>query len=184
MSGFLLPFMDTISRENNSMLPMAAVIIGGVALLLGGYAAVALNRTNKAIEAHDAKLARVEAAESTANAAAAAADKAGKDVQALTRSTQDAINQIAGELGNQRGSITKLEEKASKAVAAKEAKKAGGAAASSVAGPDEYIVKAGDGGGKIAKAAGFTTKEIEAVNPGLDWTKLKPGQKLKLPAKK
>lgn len=184
MSGFLLPFMDTISRENNSMLPVGAIIVGVIGLLLGGYAVISLSKVNKSIAEHDEKLKTVASIETAANTAAVAADKAAKDVQGLTRSTQEAINQIAGELGNQRGAITKLEEKASKAVAAKEAKKAGGGAASTVAGPDEYIVKAGDGGGKIAKAAGFTTKEIEAVNPGLDWTKLKPGQKLKLPAKK
>ena len=30
--------MDTISRENNSMLPVGAIIVGVIALLLGGYA--------------------------------------------------------------------------------------------------------------------------------------------------
>ncbi len=182
MSGFLLTFMDTISRENNSMLPVGAIIVGAIGLLLGGYAVISLSKVNKAIEAHDTKLARVESVETAANSAAAAADKAAKDVQGLTRSTQEAINQIAGELGNQRGAITKLEEKASKAVAAKEAKKASGGAVT--AGPDEYIVKAGDGGTKIAKGAGVSIGELQAVNPGVDWTKLKPGQKLKLPAKK
>jgi hypothetical protein len=34
-------YMDTISRENNSMLPMGGVIVGAVALIIGGYAASA-----------------------------------------------------------------------------------------------------------------------------------------------
>lgn len=182
MSGFLLPFMDTISRENNSMLPVGAIIVGVIGLLLGGYAVISLSKVNKSIAEHDEKLKTVASIETAANTAAVAADKAAKDVQGLTRSTQEAINQIAGELGNQRGAITKLEEKASKAVAAKEAKKASGGAAT--AGPDEYIVKAGDGGGKIAKASGVSLADLQAVNPGVEWTKLKPGQKLKLPAKK
>jgi LysM repeat protein len=175
--------MDTISRENNSMLPVGAIIVGVIALLLGGYAVITLSKVNKAIEAHDTKLARVEAIESSASAAAAAADKAAKDVQGLTRSTQDAFNQVGGELGNLRGSITKLEEAAKKPVvaASKDGKKSSGPA---VAGPDEYIVKPGDGGTKIAKAAGVSLADLTAVNPGVEWTKLKPGQKLKLPAKK
>jgi hypothetical protein len=36
--------MDTISRENNSMLPMGGVIIGAVALIIGGYAAISFPR--------------------------------------------------------------------------------------------------------------------------------------------
>ena len=183
MSGFLLPFMDTISRENNSMLPVGAIIVGVIGLLLGGYAVISLSKVNKSIAEHDEKLKTVASIETAANTAAVAADKAAKDVQGLTRSTQDAINQIAGELGNQRGAITKLEEKASKAVAAKDAKKAGGGAVT--AGPNEYVVKAGDASGtKIAAANGVTIGELQAVNPGVDWTKLKPGQKLKLPVKK
>jgi LysM repeat protein len=174
--------MDTISRENNSMLPVGAIIVGVIALLLGGYAVITLSKVNKAIEAHDAKLARVESIESAASSAAAAADKAAKDVQGLTRSTQDAFNQVGGELGNLRGSITKLEDAAKKApVVAGAAKKSSGPA---VAGPDEYIVKPGDGGTKIAKANGVSLNDLTAVNPGVEWTKLKPGQKLKLPAKK
>ncbi|MBL9189158.1 MAG: LysM peptidoglycan-binding domain-containing protein [Opitutaceae bacterium] len=174
--------MDTISRENNSMLPVAAVILGGVALLLGGYAVISLSKANKAIEAHETKLARVEAVESAANSAAAAADKAARDVQGLTRSTQDAVTQLANELSSQRTSLTKLEDAAKKPVVADKGGKKSGEPA--VAGANEYIVKAGDTGTKISKATGASVSDIEAVNPGLDWRKLKVGQKLKLPAKK
>lgn len=171
--------MDTISRENNSMLPVGGIIVGVIALLLGGYAAITLSKVNKTVAEHDAKLARVEAIESSANTAAAAADKAGKDVQGLTRSTQDAFNQVGGELGNLRASITKLEEGAKKPAVA--AKKAGEAP---VAGANEYVVKAGDTGVKIAKAVGVSLTDLQAVNKGVDWTALKAGQKVKLPAKK
>ena len=66
-------------------------------------------------------------------------------------------------------------------VATKDGKKGGGPV---VAGPGEYVVKAGDGGAKIAKANGVSLSDLQAVNPGVEWTKLKPGQKVKLPAKK
>lgn len=175
--------MDTISsRENNSMLPVGAIVVGVIALLLGGYAVITLSKVNKAIEAHDAKLARVDSIESAATSASAAADKAAKDVQGLTRSTQDAFNQVGGELSSLRGAVTKLEEAAKKAPAvSKDGKKSSGPA---TAGPDEYIVKPGDGGTKIAKANNVSLADLQSVNPGVDWTKLKIGQKLKLPAKK
>jgi LysM repeat protein len=52
------------------------------------------------------------------------------------------------------------------------------------AGPDEYIVKGGDTGYKIATANGVSVADLQAVNPGVSWTALKVGQKIKLPAKK
>ena len=41
-----------------------------------------------------------------------------------------------------------------------------------------------DRAGVGAKTAGVSLADLQAVNPGVDWTKLKVGQKLKLPAKK
>ena len=58
----------------------------------------------------------------------------------------------------------------------------GGAAASDSGAGETYTVKSGDSLTKIAKAHGATVKEIEAAN-GLSTTKIKVGQKLKLPAK-
>ena len=174
--------MDTISRENNSMLPVGAIIVGVIALLLGGYAAITLSKVNTRLADHDNKLARVEAVEAAANTASAAAYRTGKDLQALTRQTQDGFNQISEAIRNLVTTVTKLEESAKKpVVAAKDGKKGGEPA---VAGPGEYIVKAGDTFAKIARANGVNLNDVAAVNPGVDSSKLKVGQKLKLPAKK
>jgi uncharacterized protein YoxC len=51
--------MDTISRENNSMLPVGAIIVGVIALLLGGYAAITLSKVNKTLAEQEGKLAKV-----------------------------------------------------------------------------------------------------------------------------
>ena len=48
-----------------------------------------------------------------------------------------------------------------------------------VASPDEYVVKPGDTGTKIAKAVGVSITELEAVNPGIDWRRLRVGQTVK-----
>jgi LysM repeat protein len=169
--------MDTISRENNSMLPVGGIIVGVVALLLGGYAAMSLSKVNKTLAAHEEKVAKVDAIEGQVASAAAAADKASKELVGLTRSTQDAFNQVGGELAKQSAAITKLEESAKKPVAA--AGKKGGEPA--VAGPGEYVVKAGDTGTKIAKANGVNHADLLSVNPGVNWSKLKVGDKVKLP---
>ncbi len=161
------------------MLPVGGIIVGVIALLLGGYSAIKLSSVNKALAAHEERLARVDAVESQAATSAASAEKAARDVNALSRSTQDAFNQVAAELGNLRAGITKLEESAKAAPVA--TRSTGGAPA--VAGPDEYIIKSGDTGAKIAREKGVSLADLQAVNPGVNWTRLAVGQKIKLPKK-
>ncbi|MBS0630369.1 MAG: LysM peptidoglycan-binding domain-containing protein [Verrucomicrobia bacterium] len=172
--------MDTISRENNSMIPVAGIIVGVLALIVGGYAAIKVSSLQKVVTAQEEKVAKIDGIESQLGQVAATADKASKDLSSLSRSTQDAVTQIGNALSEQAGRITKIEEAQKKPVAVKGGK--GGAPA--VAGPDEYIVKSGDGGAKIARANGVSLTDLMAVNPDVNWKKLHPGQKIKLPAKK
>jgi LysM repeat protein len=175
--------MDTISRENNSMLPVGGIIVGVIALLLGGYSAITLSKVNKTIAAHDEKVAKIDGIESQVSTAAAATEKATKDLGALRTSTQDAFNQVGGELGNLRAAITKLEEAAKKPVAAAPGKKGAASSEPVVAGPGEYVVKSKDTGASIARANGVSLSDLIAVNPGVNWSKMKVGDKVKLPKK-
>ena len=175
--------MDTISRENNSMLPVGAIIVGVIALLLGGYAAITLSKVNRTLTEQEAKFGKLEQIETTANAAAAASEKAAKEYQGLRTSTQEAFNQVGAELSRISGSLVKLEESTKKpapAAASKDGKKGG---EPPVAGPGEYVVKPGDSGLKIANANGVSLGDLQAVNPGVNWSGLKIGQKVKLPKK-
>lgn len=172
--------MDTISRENNSMLPVAGVVVGVLSLLIGGYAAIKTSSLQKAVATHEEKVGKIDGLESQVSSVQAAVDKSARDVNSLSRTTQDAFNTVAADLGNIHASITKLEE-AQKRPAAAVAK--AGAKEPAVAGPGEYVVKGGDTGAKIARAEGVALGDLVAVNPGVDWTKLKPGQKVKLPKK-
>ncbi len=171
--------MDTISRENNSMLPVGSIVLGVVALLLGGLALVQASQAKKAINEQMPKIEKIDAIETQAGAAAQSADKANRDLKSVAEQTQSTFTQVSNLLANMQGSITKLEEAAKKpAVAA--AKKGGPV----VAGPDEYVIKKGDYGAKIAKAQGVSYADLVAVNPGTDLAKVQIGQKIKLPAKK
>lgn len=171
--------MDTISRENNSMLPVAAVIVGVLALLVGGYAAIKASSLQKTVVTHEEKIGKIDTIESQVGTAAASADKASRDINSLNRSTQEAFNTVAASLGNIQASITKMEEATKKpAVAAK-----GAAHEPAVAGPGEYVVKTGDTFAKIARAQGFSLADLQTVNPGVDASKLKVGQKIKVPKK-
>jgi LysM repeat protein len=177
--------MDTISRENNSMLPVGGIIVGVIALLLGGYAAITLSKVNKTLAEQDTKLQKMDAIEGAVNSAADAASKASKATADLRNQTQAGFTEIGQHIGNLQAAVTKLEDaqKAKvEAAAAKGSKK--GEKHEVVAGPGEYVVKGGDTGMKIATANKVTVQDLIAVNPGVNWSKLKPGDKVKLPAKK
>jgi LysM repeat protein len=177
--------MDTISRENNSMLPVGGIIVGVIALLLGGYAAITLSKVNKTLVEQDAKLAKIDAIENAANSAAEAAQAAKKQYADLRSQTQAGFDQIGPIIGNLQTSVTKLEEAAKKPTPPPAGSKKGEKGDHAVtAGPGEYIVKAGDTGMKIASANHVSVGDLTAVNPGVNWSKLKPGDKVKLPAKK
>ena len=174
--------MDTISRENNSMLPIGGIMVGLVGVILGGLALAQASKANKAVADHQPKIEKIDGIEAAASGAAASSERAAKEVRELRNSTQEAFNAVGGKLGEFQTSITKLEDAMKKPVVADKGGKKGGGAA--VAGPGEYIVKAGDGGTKIAKTLGVSVQELQAVNPGVNWNKLSVGQKLKVPSKK
>lgn len=174
--------MDTISRENNSsMLPVGGIVIGVLALLIGGYAAISLSKVNKALTDMQPKIDKIDGIESTVNTAAAKADKAARDINTVTNETNGAMKTVGDYLSGLSERVTKIEEAAKKAPppAAGGGKKGGGDV---VAGPNEYIVKAGDASGaKIARDHGITLADLQKVNPDVNWTSLKIGQKLKMP---
>jgi LysM repeat protein len=193
--------MDTISRESNRKYPLlagalAGILVGVVVMVFCGVTLAKVNSLTKRVEMLSDQLASVESKasslgtrvpenlpdqlaslESSASSAATAADKASKDIVQLTRSTQAAFDSIGPEIGNLKASITKLEEAAKARAAAPKAVGKGGEAR--VAGPGEYVVKPGDTGTKIAKAVGVSITELEAVNPGIDWRRLRVGQTVK-----
>jgi LysM repeat protein len=175
--------MDTISRENNSYMPIAGVVVGVLACLLSVVALTQVSKLSKKVpEGLADSVAKIDVIESEARSATSAGEKANSNITSLSRQSQDAFNAVAAQIQEVKGEVTKMQEAATKPKAA--AAGAKGSKGPAVAGPDEYIVKAGDGGSKIAKANGVSLADLQSVNPGVNWTKLKVGEKIKLPAKK
>src|SRR5437868_5302057 len=108
--------MDTISRENNSMLPVGGIIVGVIGLLLGGYSAISLSKVNKTLADHQVKVDKVDAIEAQAAAAGQAAEKGKADLASLTRTTQDAFNQVGPALAALREDVTKIQDAMKKPV--------------------------------------------------------------------
>lgn len=177
--------MDTISRENNSILPIAGVLVGVLALLLSGVALMKLSTANRSIEGLKESMTKVDSLEAEVRSAAnsseqakAAADTANRNIQSLQSSTQNAFTSVAAELSGLKGDIEKIH-----APKAAVAAKGGADKAPVVAGEGEYVIKSGDTGAKIARSHDFSLDDLKSVNPGINWAGLKIGQKIKLPKK-
>jgi FOG: LysM repeat len=178
--------MDTISRESSpSYLPIAGLIAGILGVILGGIGLANAAKANKAaaeaLAQATEQVDRISDIDSRLSSVASSADAALRNVNSLKASTQDSFNLVATELGKTNGEIAKLQEAASRKAAPAPTKSEAGPV---TAGPDEYVVKSGDTGMKIAAANGVSIGALQAVNPGVNWNSLKIGQKLKLPAKR
>lgn len=176
--------MDTLSRDSNnsgSVLPLVGVIAGGLALVLSIVALVKLSTLQKSVAAHDEAINKIPAIEASISAAAAKVDT---DIKGLRSGIQTALDQVGNEIGTINAKITKIEE-AQKTHAVAPGKGKGGAAApTGVLNADgTYSVAPGDTLSKIAKKFATRVDSIEAENPGLDPTKLKVGQKIRIPKK-
>jgi LysM repeat protein len=172
--------MDTISRENNSMLPVGGIIVGVIALIFGLYAAVSLSKVRTQLTQQQEKIDKIDDISAQASAAASKADATKASLDSVAKQTNDAFTQVGNTIGTIQAQLTKFQESPKHAAA--EGRHAAHEAA--VAGPGEYVVKPGDSGAKIARANGVTLGDLQTVNPGVDWRRLKVGQKIKLPEKK
>ncbi len=170
--------MDTISRESSSSsyLPVAGVLVGVLALIISAFALIKTSSVGKRIDGMNDQLTGIE---SKANDATAAADKANQNIAKLQTSVQSAFDSIGPEIGSIKASIQKLEDAAKARPVAQVKGPKGAAGEPAAAGPGEYVVKPGDTGMKIAKATGVSLADLEAANPGVDWRKLRVGQKIK-----
>lgn len=174
--------MDTLSRDSNSsggILPIVGVIAGALGLILAIVALVKLSTLQKTVTAHDAEIPRIATVEGEVRAATA---KSEADLKALQTGVQNAFNQFGGQIGTMQGQIAKLEEAQKAKAVAPTAKGGSAAAATGVLNADgTYTVASGDNFSKIARKFGVKVDAIEAENPGLDTTKIKVGQKIRIP---
>ncbi|HEY5550329.1 MAG TPA: LysM peptidoglycan-binding domain-containing protein [Opitutaceae bacterium] len=170
--------MDTISRDSNtSYAPIAAVIVGLLALVLSIVGLVKISALNKDVKPLVGINERVETVQNDARGAVSTADTARSSVTTLATQTQRAFDTVTAELGNLRTSVNKLEMGSSP----KASSGGSSAAATTTAEPGTYIVKSGDTGVKIARDNNVSLTALMGANPDVDWNRLKVGQKIKLP---
>ena len=170
-----------MTTRTDSHLPLVGILVGVlaliVALVIGGVGFAKISALDKIVP-YDLQD-RLTSVETDARNASAAADKASKGVDSLQRSAQAAFDSIGPEIGGLKDSVKKLEDaqKAREAARNRTQAPSGGSAWRS---EYEYVVQAGDTGTGIAHKNGVSISEMEAANPGIDWKKLKVGQRIKI----
>ena len=177
--------MDTLSRDSNSsgsVLPLVGVIAGALGLILSVVALVKLSSIKKEIDLLNQDLtAKISTIEGDVRNATAANEKSNT---ALREGVQNALNQVAEQIGVLRGQVTKIEEaQKARPVAAAGAKGAAAAPTGVLNAAGTYTVASGDTISKIARKFAVKPDAIEAENPGLDPTKIKVGSKIRIPKK-
>ncbi len=174
--------MDTLSRDSNSsgsILPLVGVIAGALALVLSATALFKLSTLQKTVNTHEEAISsKLPALESSVNAASA---KSENDIKVLRDGVQKALTDVGTEFGSVNAKIAKLEDALKKPAAAAAGKP--GVVTGTVDANGNYSVAPGDTLAKIARKFATRIDSLEAENPGLDPTKLKVGQKIKIPKK-
>ncbi len=161
---------DSISSSSSeSKLPL---IVGIVGFALGAAGLVLALKAKSAAE-----LAKADAAAAATQVADLTGQLASKASAADVAALQSTFGEFktATETNNKAfgDSIAQLQAAVkSKAVASS-------SKGSAAAGPGEYSVAKGDTLGGIAKKSGISLKALQDLNPGVDATKLRIGQKLK-----
>jgi LysM repeat protein len=176
--------MDTLSRDSSSssssIVPMIGAFTGVIGLLLAVVALVQLSTVKKTVAAHGDEIAKIATLENDIRSNAA---KSENDLKTLRQGVQSALDQVGTSIGTMQAQLTKIED-AMKKAAAPAPKGGKGATATGVKNADgTYTVAPGDYPAKIARKFGVSVDAILAENPGLNPSKMYPGQKIRLPAK-
>lgn len=176
--------MDTLSRDSssssNNIVPMAALVAGGLALVLAIVALVKLSTLQKTVAAQDELITQIPTLRADLQAASTKTDA---DLKNLRTGVQSALDQVGTTIGGLTAQLTKLEEQLKKPAPAATAAKGGAAAApTGVRNSDgTYTVAAGDTPTRIAAKFGLRLDAVLAENPGLDPSRLRVGQRIRLP---
>jgi LysM repeat protein len=160
---------------------MVGVIAGVLALILAIAALVKVSSLNKVVVGQvDEVATKISSIQTDVHGATA---KEENDVKNLRDGVQGALGQVGDQIGVIKGQIARLEEAAKKPAAAAGKGKGAGVVTGTVDADGNYIVAPGDTVNKIAKKFATNAQAIEAENPGLEPSRLRVGQKVKIPKK-
>lgn len=177
--------MDTISRESNgtSYLPVAALIVGVLAVVLAGVSLAKISALNRAVSEQSAQGARVDAMEAQVRQAITASEEATRRITKVASDTNAAFGQVGEAISGLRADLAKAAEARPAPAPAQAAAKStsNGGSSAPAAGPGEYAVRSGDTGSKIARDHNVSLGDLLAANPNVNWNRLSVGQRIRIP---
>ena len=163
-------------------MPIAGLIAAGIAIIISIVALVQLKKVNAALATQGDELAKIATIENEVRSATA---KSEGDLKVLRDGVQNALNQVGQEMVSLRDKLAKVEEAAKKpapAAAPATTKTGSTPAPTGVRNADgTYTIAAGDTLAKVAKKFGVSLDAILAENPGIEPSRLRIGQKIRLP---
>jgi len=203
---------STADLEDASGGSLIALILGGVALL-AALAAIGLvfykssqnvdpqpklDTLSAQITELSEKVSLMEAQLATARGQASGVNEVRQDMQKLTQSAQQRINELGAAIKTNRDriqtqgeslievveAIQKFNQRSSTAVAPaqqKDTEPAATATSSGSSGETVHVIRPGDSFAKLAKEYGVPMLKIQDANPGVDPLRLQIGQEIKIP---
>lgn len=162
-------------------MPMAGVILGAIALLLGIFTMVKATKVEKQVTAQGDEIAKIATLETEVRSASA---KSETDLRNLRENIQKAFNDVSATFADVNAKLGKIEEAMKKPAPAPAGGGKAGAtpAPTGVLNPDgTYTVAAGDSPAAIARKFGIRLDALLAENPGLEPTRMRVGQKIRIP---
>lgn len=185
--------MDTSSPRNGSYLVIAVGIVAVVSLITAIYGLTRANSVSKQMTKLDEIASRIDLVEQSVKTATGDARAARDRIAGLATEMQ---RDIGNEFIRVNNEMRRLE------IAMQEAKKqaesgavksggtngggsggSGGPAPGTLTETGEYVVQQGDNFGKIAAKFGVSVSDIQAANPDVQPTKMRVGQKIRVPKK-
>ncbi len=161
-------------------MPMAGVILGAIALVLGIFTMVKANNTQKAVAAQSDEIAKLTNLENDMRAASA---KSETDLRNLRTEVQRAFDGVSTTFNDINAKLAKIEEAMKKPAPATAGAKGGATPVptGTVNADGTYTVAAGDTPIAISRKLGVKLDALLAENPGLEPRNLRPGQKIRVP---
>lgn len=184
--------MDTHSKAG-SYIPVLGAILGGVGLIAGIVGTVQANKAKTDLEqvrtALETRISDVETAASQARGEATGARQTAEGtkqrLEQVVQQTMKAFEDVSAQFAAVRTDLTKVASvKAAPAAGDKKDKGEPTVAPGTLQADGSYAIKAGDTFAKLARQFNISTADLQKANPGVDASKLKVGQKIKVPGAK
>jgi LysM repeat protein len=160
---------------------LLGLVIGAIALFMSFSNSSKITQLNTLSDTVAATAAKADAAKAAADSASGKIDADASAIAALRSAAQDAFNKIQDTINQHTTELAALKSGGGRTASA--GSKGSSSAETPPVGPNGgvHVIAPGDNFSTIARKYGVTLSSLQDANPGVDSTKLRPGQKITIP---